>query len=191
MQPPVCHRGRENVKGPQKICMWQMSLREFGNEQPPPPPSSAASLMNICSAGGRRIKDKGINGGCERPKGAKEGSQKWGEHPLPHPTMSKQQQLPGIGDSCLLGKILQVCASDKVGLRFQGVSKRRGVPRKKRKKRKDKRGNCSQPVQQSFAPFGKHKHFRRASHTQENSAAANRIKKQSKKEGPKTFSPWT
>lgn len=92
--------------------------------------------MNICSAGGWRIKDKGINRGCERPKGAKEGSQKWGEHPLPHPTMSKQQQLPGIGDTCLLGKTLQVCASDKVGLRFQGVSKRRGVPRKKERREK-------------------------------------------------------
>lgn len=114
------------------------------------------------------VEDKGINRGCERPKGAKGGSQKWGEHPHPQPTMSKQQ-LSGIGDTCLLGKTLQVCASDKVGLRFQGVSKRRGAPRKKERREKT-RGNCSQPAQQSFAPFGKHKHLRRASHTQEISA---------------------
>lgn len=32
--------------------------------------------MNICSAGGWRVKDKDINRGHERPKGAKEGSRK-------------------------------------------------------------------------------------------------------------------
>lgn len=48
---------------------------------------SAASLMNIWSAGGWRIKDKDINRGHERLKGAKEGSRKgnMGKAVLPAP----------------------------------------------------------------------------------------------------------
>lgn len=55
--------------------MKDVSLCDFGNLFFAPL-LSAASLMNIWSAGGWRIKDKDINRGHERPKGAEEGPQK-------------------------------------------------------------------------------------------------------------------